>query len=104
MTHTHHLIGAIISVKTSQEKNKTKQRKNRNYSSLFISKWTMKHIVSLPLTPRATAHNNNNVLTWTILEHNTPFKGNLTMHIMHAMQFWPGVKHSTNNGSSVRSP
>ena len=71
MTHTHHLIEAKIFVKTSQKKQQ--QRKNRNYSSLFISKWTMKHIVSLHLTPRATAHNNNNILTWAILEYNSPF-------------------------------
>ena len=71
MTHTHHLIEVKILVKTSQKKQQ--QRKNRNYSSLFISKWTMKHIVSLPLTPRATAHNNNNILTWAILEYNSPF-------------------------------
>jgi len=26
------------------------------------------------------------------------------MHTMHAIQFWPGAKHSTNNASSAMSP
>ena len=45
MTHSHDLIEAKINMKTSQ---KIKPKKNRNFDSLFKSKWTMKHIVSFP--------------------------------------------------------
>ena len=100
MTHNHNLIEAKIATKARKEK----QGKKRNYNSWFISKWIMKHIVSFFLTPRATAYNNNNVLTFAIFEYKSLFQRNLTVHVMHAMQFWPRVKHSTNNASSVRSP
>ena len=36
----------------------------------------MKHILSSSLTPRAViVHNNNNVLTFAILEYKSPFRG-----------------------------
>ena len=70
MAHTHEPSEAKISMKTSQ---KIEQRKNRNYDSCFISKWTMKHVVSFSLTTRATAHNINTALTFAILECKSPF-------------------------------
>ena len=69
MTHNHNLIEAKIATKATQEK----QRIKRNYNSWFISKWTIKHIVSFFLTPRATAHNNNNVLAFAIFEYKMAF-------------------------------
>ena len=94
MSHTHHLIEAKISMKARKLK-----QKERNYNIVgfgqlllcffffafqlvdifynvclhLISKWTIKHIRSFPLTPSATAHNNNNVLTFAILEYKSPF-------------------------------
>ena len=37
------------------------------------SKLTIKRILSFSLTSRATAHNNTNLLTFAILEHESPF-------------------------------
>ena len=122
MTHTHKLIEAKISMKARKLKQK---REKRNYNivgfgqlllcffffafqlaKLFynvrlhlISKWTIKNVLSFSLTPRATAYNNNNVLTLAILKYKSPFQ-----HIIHAMHFWPGAKHITHNVMSVRSP
>ena len=39
----------------------------------LISKLTIKRILSFSLTPRATPHNNNNKLTFAILEYESPF-------------------------------
>ena len=47
----------------------------------LISKLTMKRIVSFSLTPRATAHNNDDILTFAILEYKLPFSRNLTIKI-----------------------
>ena len=41
----------------------------------------MKHILSFFLTTRAIVHNNNNVLTFAILEYKSLFQRNLTMHM-----------------------
>ena len=41
----------------------------------------MKHILYFSLTTRAIVHNNNNVLTFVVLEYKSPFQRNLTMHM-----------------------
>ena len=41
----------------------------------------MKDILSFSLTTRAIVHNNNNVLTFAILEYKSPFEKSLTMHM-----------------------
>ena len=41
----------------------------------------MKDILSFSLTRRVIVHNNNNVLTFAILEYKSPFLRNLTMHM-----------------------
>ena len=41
----------------------------------------MKRIFSFSLTPRATAYNNDNILTFAILEYKLPFSRNLTIKI-----------------------
>ena len=121
MPHTHNLIEAKISTKATKLKQREKRYNNIvgfgqlllcfflfafQLTKLFynvclhvISKWTIENVLSFSLTPSATAYNNNNVLTLAILKYKSPFQ-----HIIHAMQFWPGAKHSTNNASSVRSP
>ena len=57
----------------------------------LIIKLTMRHILSFSLTPRATAHNNNNVLTFAILKYESPFSSNLTFKICN-WRYW--ILHS----------
>ena len=41
----------------------------------------MKDILSFPLTTRAIVHNNNNMLTFAILEYKSPYEKSFTMHM-----------------------
>ena len=70
MTHTHQLIEARSSMKVRKEK----ERKKRNYHSWFISKcMDYKAYSFFSFTTRASVHNNNNILTFAILEYKSPF-------------------------------
>ena len=87
-----------MNMKGRKKKKKTRQKKACVVDDLGI-------VISFSITPRATVHNTNNVLTLAISEHKSPFLEEFDCaYITHLIQFWPAAQHSTNNAMSVGSP